>query len=112
VYQVTISINLEVQHKISSGDIINRYVILYCVNLCVILCVLVNAMVLFLHVITKLQSSALCTLSFKYFSWYANQMFDDDFIQEQFGWANMESHFILKAGSTWMDIQTCSISLS
>jgi hypothetical protein len=73
--------------------------------------VLINVVVLFLHVIIEFQSSALCTLSFKYFNWYANQMFDDDFTQEQFGWANMESHFILKAGFTWMDIQICLVLL-
>ncbi len=109
MYQVKIiSTNLEVRHKISNGDINNRCVIIYCVNLCV----LINVMVLFLNVIIELQSNALCTLLFKYFNWYVDQMFDNDFIQEQFGWANMESHFILKLGSTWMDIKTHSISLS
>jgi len=60
-----ISTNLEIQHKISSGDIINKCVILYCVNLCELP---INVLALFLHVIIKLQSSALCTLSFKYYN--------------------------------------------
>ncbi len=79
MYQVKIiSTNLEVQHKIC-GDIINRHVILYCVNLNALH---INVLALFLHVIIELQSSALCTLSFKYFNWYVDQLFDDDFVQE------------------------------
>jgi len=78
VHQVKIiSTNLEGQHKISSGDIINRCVILYFVNMSELP---INVLALFLHVIIERQSSALCTLSFKYFSWCVDQMFDDDFV--------------------------------
>ncbi len=55
--------------------------ILYCVNLCGLP---INVLA-FLHVIIQLQSNALCTLLLKYFSWYANQMFDDDFVHQHFG---------------------------
>ncbi len=78
MYQVKIiSTNLEAQHIISISDIINKCVILYCVNLCGLP---INALALLLHVIIELQSNALCTLSCNYFSLYDDQMFDDDFV--------------------------------
>jgi hypothetical protein len=66
MYQVKIiSMNLKIQHKISSGDIINKCVILYWVKLCELP---INVLALFLHVIIKLQSDAFYTLSFKYYN--------------------------------------------